>query len=111
MPFVQRGADGRIHALFNTEQTSGQEYLGAEHPEVRAFLSGATDSEHVHQALQQTDAELARVTEDLINLLVEKNLICFTDLPEAVQGKLLSREQLRARLSDSASPISDDDTL
>lgn len=63
-------------------------------------------------ALADSDAELARVTEDLISLLVKKGTILFTDLPEAVQTKLLEREKLRHALDDtSISFLSEDETL
>jgi predicted transcriptional regulator len=63
-------------------------------------------------ALQESDNELARVTEDLISVLVKKNVILFTDLPEAVQAKLLGREKLRERLGQvNVSILSDDETI
>ena len=63
-------------------------------------------------ALADSDADLARVTEDLISVLVRKGIILFTDLPDIVQTKLLEREKLRHKLDDSNVPfLSDDDTL
>jgi hypothetical protein len=63
-------------------------------------------------ALAQSDADLARVTEDLISVLVKKGTILFTDLPEAVQVKLLDREALRSKLElNKVSFLSDDETL
>lgn len=68
--------------------------------------------EQLINALAQSDAELARVTEDLISVLVQKGTILFTDLPEAVQAKLLDREALRDKLDGSkVSFLSDDETL
>lgn len=63
-------------------------------------------------ALADSDADLARVTEDLISVLVRKGIILFTDLPDIVQTKLLEREKLRHKLDDyNVSFLSDDDTL
>jgi len=68
--------------------------------------------EHIINALAQSDAELARVTEDLITVLVKKGAILFTDLPEAVQAKLLDRESLRSKLEGkNVSFLSEDETL
>ncbi len=113
MPYVERDGRGAIVTLSKLADYAGAEFLPAQHPEVLAFIAEhETGSEEVHRALQNSDSELARVTEDLIHLLVAKNVICFTDLPEAVQSKLLSREQLRAQLSDGvSSPLSDDETI
>mgnify|MGYP000583065169 CR=1 FL=1 len=63
-------------------------------------------------ALKGSDAEIARVTEDLIYLLIKKNVILFTELPEMVQEKLLSREKLRSQLnSPLPSILSSDETI
>lgn len=71
-----------------------------------------SEKEALFQALQTSDADLARVTEDLISLLVSKGLILFTELPEAVQTKLLKREQIRGQLGQhSVSILSDDDVI
>jgi hypothetical protein len=53
------------------------------------------------QALSESDTAIARVLEDLIDVLITRGVIQFTDLPEAAQGKLLSRRQTRAMLQDS----------
>lgn len=38
-----------------------------------------------------------RVLEDVINVLMDKGVISFTDLPEPAQQKLLERQSLRKR--------------
>lgn len=53
------------------------------------------------QVLSQSDTELARVLEDLIDVLIGKGLLQFTDLPEAAQKKLLNRRTTRGKLSHS----------
>lgn len=53
------------------------------------------------EALSQSDAAIARVLEDLIDVLITRGVIQFTDLPAAAQTKLMSRREARARLSDS----------
>ena len=50
-------------------------------------------------ALSQTDIGLARVLEDLIDVLITRGVIQFTDLPDAAQAKLLERRQTRASLT------------
>jgi len=110
MPYVQRDGDGQISAIMREPQPGAHpEFLPGSHPEVLAFLSISPNDENVRLALMDSDAELARVTEDLIHLLVEKNLILFTELPNAVQEKLMAREQLRAQLRPGASSILSED--
>lgn len=45
--------------------------------------------------LENSDSDMMRVLEDLIDLLSEKRLIQFTELPLAAQKKLLSRKWIR----------------
>lgn len=47
------------------------------------------------ERLAGSDQGMVRVLEDLIETLIAKNLIRFTDLPEAAQAKLLERRSLR----------------
>jgi hypothetical protein len=51
-------------------------------------------------ALSQTDTSLVRVLEDLIDVLITRGVIQFTDLPEAAQAKLLERRETRASLNN-----------
>ncbi|KAB2902341.1 MAG: hypothetical protein F9K35_04195 [Burkholderiaceae bacterium] len=58
--------------------------------------------------LIESDADLARVTEDLVNLLVQKGVILFTDLPPGAQAKLLARQQTRADMVNSLKLLGED---
>ena len=74
--------------------------------------SDLSEKEALLKALKRSDAELARVTEDLVSLLVKKNTIMFTELPRVVQDKLLARESLREQLGrENVSILSDDETI
>jgi len=48
--------------------------------------------------MASTDLSLARVLEDLIDLMMKKEMICFTDLPDTAQKKLLERRSLRSQI-------------
>ena len=63
--------------------------------------------------LNQTDVGLVRVLEDLIDVLITRGLIQFTDLPQAAQDKLLERRETRASMADRLSlyPRDDDSGL
>ena len=63
------------------------------------------------QVLADTDAGLARVTEDLIDILINRGVIQFTDFPHAAQAKLLQRRQTRATLSKRLRLLDDDADL
>lgn len=51
------------------------------------------------ETLSATDKGMARVAEDLIDVLLSKGTITETDLPEAVRQKLAERKQLRSQIS------------
>ena len=57
----------------------------------------ASDS---RRQLAESDAGVARITEDLIDILITRGLIQFTDFPPAAQAKLLERRQTRSVLSN-----------
>ena len=66
-----------------------------------------------HAALSESDVGLARVLEDVIDVLITRGVIQFTDLPEAAQSKLLERRETRANLKDRLDyfPMSGDNGL
>ncbi len=99
MPYAIRNAKHEIVALLKEPVPGQDEFLPADNQEVMQFL-GLTSREDARGALKVSDRQLARVTEDLIQLLIQKNLILFTELPLPVQDKLLLREKLRASLNE-----------
>lgn len=99
MPYVQRDKTGRISAV-SVEQTEAiAEWIELDAPELIAYLSQFGRTADVNGALAESDQALIRVVDDLINVLAEKNLMRFTDLPEAAQKKLLERRSLRQSLN------------
>ncbi|TCS98260.1 hypothetical protein EDC36_10516 [Tepidimonas ignava] len=66
----------------------------------------APDEEREH--LSRTDADLARITEDLIDILIARGVIQFTDFPAPAQAKLLQRRASRAALSRRLQLLDDD---
>lgn len=59
--------------------------------------------------LSDTDADMARIVEDLIDVLMNRGLIQFTDLPEAAQRKLLERRQSRTALNNRLTLLGEND--
>lgn len=110
MPYVKRDDQGKVIALFQAEQSDARELLPPDCPEIVQFLTSENSSnvDTLH-ALARSDSDIARVTEDLISLLIEKQVILFTELPAAVQQKLINRARLRATLNGGESSFLDDD--
>jgi len=99
MPFIKRDHTGRIVAMFDRPQADAAEQVPSHAPEVTLFLYGPP-SERV-RAMLTSDLELVRVIEDLIELMVGKNLIQFTDLPDAVRQKVFQRKEARRQIAHS----------
>jgi hypothetical protein len=68
-------------------------------------LSGVSVSD---SALGATDLEFVRVLEDVVQLLIDKGVILFTDLPDSAQQKIMLRQQLRSKFSGKLDLIGDD---
>jgi hypothetical protein len=94
MPYVKRDAEGRITAV-NLEPGAGLTEEPAGSPELLEFMRRL---EPGLESLQQSDMRLVRVLEDLIDLLIARDVIRFTDLPLPAQEKLMERRSMRQSL-------------
>jgi hypothetical protein len=93
MPYVARDANGRIVAVSAEPNATVTEAIDAGAPEFQEYL--ARVAPRAANELAGTDLGLIRVIEDLIDTLMDKNVLRFTDLPEAAQHKLSQRRSLR----------------
>ena len=107
MSYAKRDKDGNIIALYRQQTEAGLESIAATSPEVLAFLEQSDNSEVSQEYLKDSDLDLVRVMEDLVDLLVDKNVIMFTELPAIAQQKLLIRKKARANLQDDLSLVVD----
>lgn len=94
MPFVYRDANGSIMAVYEQPVEGGEE-VAVDDPALRAFIQKNLPALPALDEWVQSDLALARVLEDLIDVLIEKKVFMFTDLPEGAQKKLLERRGLR----------------
>lgn len=105
MPYVERDQHGKVSALTAAAGASG-EFLPAEHPEVLQFLSsseGQGDAFSMEMLL--SDLKMIRVIEDIIDLLIAKGVIIFSDLPGPVQHKILQKRGKREKLFGGSAGI------
>ena len=110
MLYALRNSEGRIVSLSETMQ-EGAEIADLKNPDVLAFLSVNDDTVAPDAYLGHSDLAIARIVEDLIELLVSRNLIIFTDLPDAAQRKLLTRKLARTLINqDDENTDTDDNT-
>ena len=96
MTYIVRGEQGAIVTISNVPLDGACEQVADDSPELRAFIEDLASANNVFES---SDMKLIRVIEDVIDLLIEKNVICITDLPPPVQTKLMERRSLRQSLN------------
>lgn len=100
MVYIKRDKDGQICAIYNQENEESTEQVDIDNPEVVEFLI------HCDKDFQlkfvQSDLQLIRVLEDVIDILMDKNIITITDFPQPVIDKLLARQSFRKRYAGAA---------
>jgi hypothetical protein len=94
MPYVKRDEQGRIIAV-NLEPADDLMELPSGSPELLEFMRRMGLEQNT---LEQSDMRLVRVLEDLIDLLIARDVIRFTDLPLPAQEKLMERRSMRQSL-------------
>jgi hypothetical protein len=110
--YAQFDSNGEIVGI-SKDARPGYQSVPSSDPRVVRFIAGAADEDSPLAFLEQTDLELIRVLEDLVDVLVQNNVIHFTDLPSTAQKKLLHRRTARNELQShkSAGLLTDDDIL
>ncbi|MDH5358502.1 MAG: hypothetical protein OEY48_01175 [Gammaproteobacteria bacterium] len=111
MAYIQRDSQGKISAVFDSRQDNAQEFLPLDSPELLEYLIHSDSTEDARKVLSTSDINLIRVLEDLINTLIDKKVILFTDLPLAAREKLSSREKIRGHLNSLENLMGDDEGI
>ncbi|MCD6525936.1 MAG: hypothetical protein J7K75_02955 [Desulfuromonas sp.] len=92
MVYVKRDDAGNIVAAGVEPGGDWTDEVASDSAELQQFtekLSGQKD------ALTDSDLPMVRVLDDLIDVLVERGVLRFTDFPEDAQRKLFGRRSLR----------------
>ncbi|MGM0703710.1 MAG: tryptophan synthase subunit beta like protein [Pseudomonadota bacterium] len=95
--YVKRNETGQIVQAAREPSAECQEFVPPCAPDLQAFM--AEDEEFEGVDLSKTDLGFIRVLEDLLDVLMDKGVISFTDLPEPAQQKVMERQSLRQRLN------------
>lgn len=93
---VVRDAQGQIESV-HREPVHGSEPAPTDDPALQGWFRAGGDA---HFA--SLDAGLIRVLEDLVDVLVARNIIRITDLPSEAQQKLFDRKGFRDRFRRNA---------
>ncbi|MGH8465434.1 MAG: tryptophan synthase subunit beta [Pseudomonas sp.] len=106
MYYVQRDAQGRLARVEAAPYAEYTELLPADHAEIQDWFADNTVENSLKQ-LKQSDLDMIRVLEDLIEVLTAKGVISITDLPAGAQAKLLNRSPAREALGGLSNLIDD----
>ena len=109
MPYIIRDAEGKIVQVFDEAVTGAAEQIAPDSSEIREFEKNHTANsiEALRRQLAESDSGMARLVEDLIDVLIGKRVIKFTDLPPAAGAKYLERLSTRERMHAVQSIIVD----
>jgi len=95
VPYIKRDDRGGVAAVYRHPIEDGLEEVPDDNPELREFLKLSGWDAEANKEFLESDLGLARVLEDLIDVLIGNKAMQFTDLPPAAQRKLLARRGLR----------------
>jgi len=98
MPYVRRNAMGEIESIHKAAAPDAVEYLDPSNPEIRRFVAQVEQSER----FGAMDADVIRVLEDVVDLMLAKGLIDIAELPADAQTKLLLRREQRTREEEAS---------
>lgn len=107
MLYVERARDGKITALHNSPHPNAGEQKSIMDEEILDFLHTTVSADSRKLLLALSDMGIIRLLEDLIDLLIQKNIILFTELPEQAQERITERKRIRETM-DSQDLMVDD---
>jgi hypothetical protein len=109
MPYVIRDRAGRIVQVIEELVSGANETLPEDSAELREYYEEREPGTNtLRMQLVQSDQGMARLVEDLIDLLIAKHLIQFTELPPAAGAKYLQRQEKRQKLGAIQSLVPDE---
>lgn len=113
MPYVIRDADGKIVQVFEQPVSGGSEQISADSEDYRRYVEdhAAHSAEELRRQLAASDMGMVRLVEDLVDVLIGKGVIKFTDLPPAAGARYLERQSTRQRLHTYTNLIVDENDI
>lgn len=88
----------------------GYEEISLHDPKLSEYIDNSDNGEQIIQkVLARLDLDMVRVIEDVIDILIDKNVMLFTDLPNPVQNKILFKKQIRNIRNKDQSILQEDE--
>lgn len=110
MLYVKKDDNGHITEIeFSPE--SGYEEISITDQEVSRYIAESDNSQEIiYELLNRLDLKMIRSIEDIVQILIDKDFMLITDLPEPVQNIMLFKKRLR-HLNQNNSPIFEEDDM
>ena len=111
MFYAERDQNGTIIAIRrdNDGDNVDSEPLSGE--QLEEFLATEFGQSSYLLLLRSADRNMIRVLDDLIQVLVKKNIIMLTDLPAEAREKLGRRQEVRRRMHENGNELTVKDIL
>ena len=107
MLYVERDKVGNIIALHSKPAPHAREQKAIMDEEILEFLNKSVDSDPWVQLLSLSDIGIIRILEDLIDLLIKKNVFMLTELPPEAQAKISERKRVREKIGPNNLMVDD----
>ncbi len=82
MVYIRRDKSGKICAVFSEKTDEAAEEVEIDSPEFVDFLMRC--DVNLQMKFLQSDLQMIRVLEDVIDILMDKNIVTITDFPQPV---------------------------
>ena len=105
MPFVERDMNGSITAVHDRPFAGATEELPADHDDLVAFQGSLDETRLLRKGLRESDLDVTRVIEDLIEALLRRGFILPTDLPSPALTKITQRREMRGKIRALLDPV------
>lgn len=110
MPFVKRDVHGQITLISNEKGPATPEEVDADNAEFLNYLSGMQSTQADRPLLETeellnlrlSDLGVIRVIDDLIEILIQKDVIQINDLPKVAIQRLQQRRLMRDKLAPAS---------
>lgn len=107
MLYVERDGEGVIISMHSAPKPNATEEKPVVDEEILDFLNRTVSADSRKLLLSLSDMGIIRMLEDLIDLLIRKNIIQYTELPEQAQEKIRERKRLRDTITPQTLTVED----
>lgn len=96
MAYIFKNAQGNVTAA-SVVENFGEGWVFVE-DNAKEYLDFLENSLVKNAPFRESDMQMARVLEDLVSILIDRNIIRFTDFPQAAQKRLNDRQSMRKNM-------------